>query len=51
MQFTSTFCHKGHYLVIWNVSHGSAGVQELKSWLLNIEVSTICVQVCLRPCH
>ena len=31
------------YLVVWNTSHGNAGVQELKSWLLNIEVSTISV--------
>ena len=29
------------YLVVWNVTHGMKGVQEIRPWLLNI-------QVCLR---
>ena len=27
------------YLLVWNVTHGLAGVEELKPWLLNIQVS------------
>ena len=27
------------YLVVWNTSHGMVGVEELKPWLLNIQVS------------
>ena len=27
------------YLVVWNVTHGMVGVEELRPWLLNIQVS------------
>jgi len=27
------------YLVVWNITHGVRGAEELKPWLLNIQVS------------
>ncbi len=33
------------YLAVWDVTHGMRGVEELKPWLLNIQVrgSRVCV--------
>ena len=35
------------YLVVWNVSHGMKGAEEIKPWLLNIQVGvvTTCIHV------
>ena len=29
------------YLVVWNVTHGLKGAEEIKPWLLNIQVNMI----------
>ena len=44
------------YLVVWNVTHGMKGAQEIKPWLLNIQVCTSlgslpCAHIHSKCCH